>query len=71
MSRSQTKEDINKGEAILTLVIYSAFLLKAFAENSGSGMLLRVGKADRDLGFLTGQRRPKKKKKKWVGNTEK
>ena len=53
---------LNKGEPILTLVICSAFLLKAFAENSGSGMLLRVRRADRDLRFLTGLNRQKEKK---------
>ena len=66
--RAQRKKNLNNGEPIFpSQIICSAFLLKAFAEKPGSGMLLRIRRAGRALGFLTGLRREKKKKKKIKG----
>ena len=63
--RAQRKKNLNNGEPIFpSQIICSAFLLKAFAEKPGSGMLLRIRRAGRALGFLIGLRREKKKKKK-------
>lgn len=62
---SQRKKELSNGEPIFSSqIICSAFLLKAFAEKPGSEMLLKIRKAGRALGFLTGLRRKKKKKMK-------
>lgn len=63
--RTQGKNNLDDGEPIFpSQIICSVSLLKAFAEKPGSGMLLRIRRAGRALGFLTGLRRKKKKKKK-------
>lgn len=65
--RAQRKKNFNNDEPIFpSQIICSAFLLKAFAEKPGSGMLLRIRRAGRALGFLTGLRREKKKEKKKI-----
>lgn len=62
--RAQRKKNLNNGEPIFpSQIICSSFLLKAFVEKPGSGMLLRIRRAGRALGFLTGLRRKKRKKK--------
>ena len=62
--RAQRKKNFNNDEPIFpSQIICSAFLLKAFAEKPGSGMLLRIRRAGRALGFLTGLRRKKEKRR--------
>lgn len=55
--RSQRKKNLYNGKPIFSSpIIFSAFILKAFAEKSGSGILLSIRKVGIALAFLPGLR---------------